>query len=249
MGASTGTASKQPVLEDDGSDLAAVGQSAACPEPLVVALTGGPAAGKSSALTSLRARFSNVDIQVITVPETATHFFTNSDGMQVLGADVVDEVRMQRIFFEYQLAQEDAFLELARLQSTKPALLVLDRCALDSRVFLGDEKWLQMLTLPGKRKFSEPVLLRRYDVLIHLHTCAGHAEYSWGIDSSNPTRHHSADDAKALDERTGWVIHDHTWRRVAPYMTSLEEHMEAVYRLVHDALRELRDLKVAARVL
>ena len=105
----------------------------------------------------------------------------------------------------------------------------------------GCECWLC-----PRRTFSECDLLRRYDVLIHMHSCAGHAEYSWGIISSNPARHHSVGEAKALDDRTSWVIQGHTWRREVPYMASLEAEMEAVYGLVHEASRELRDLKVGA---
>ena len=103
-----------------------------------------------------------------------------------------------------------------------------------------------MLSLPRKRKYTECDLLGRYDVLIHMHSCAGHAGYALGMDSNNPARHHSEDEAKALDQRTSRVIQGHPWIRDVPYMPRLEAKMDKVYEFVHEALQELRDLKVGA---
>ena len=114
-------------------------RGAVCPEPLLVAITGGPASGKSSALALLRVRLSRINLQVITVPDTATYFLMNSDGMQEIWAEGDARVYVQRVFFDYQLAQEASFVEFARLHPLKPAVLLLDRCNLDSKVFLTDD--------------------------------------------------------------------------------------------------------------
>ena len=215
---------------------------AVCPEPLLVAITGGPASGKSSALPLLRTKLSGTGFQVITVPETATHFLMNSDGIQENMAEGDGQVYMQRLSIEYQLAQEEAFVEFARLHPTKPAIVLLDRCTMDSKVFLTDGKWRRMLTLPGKKILSEDDLLHRYDVVIHLATSAGHANSSSGVHSNNPARHHSPEEAKALDDRTGTVFQAHAWLRDVPYMASFDDKIDAVLGFVQDAMHHRRGI-------
>ena len=101
-----------------------------------------------------------------------------------------------------------------------------------------------MLTLLGKASLSEDELLCRYDVVIHMATSAGHAEYSWGVHSSNPARHHSPEEAKALDERTLTVFQSHAWLRVVPFMAKFEDKIDAVLGVVQDALRRQRSVAV-----
>ena len=105
-----------------------------------------------------------------------------------------------------------------------------------------------MLTLLGKEILSEDYLLRRYDVVIHMATSAGHADYSWGVHSSNPARHHSPEEAKALDDRTVAVFQSHAWLCVVPYMAKFEDQVDAVLGLVQDALRHRRGIPVRARL-
>merc|ERR1719183_1504163 len=109
--------------------------------PFVVVLTGGPSAGKSSALALLRDRLTVRGFQVLTVPENATHFLANSDGFQPEWAGTQAQVGMQRIFLEYQMAQEEAFGAFARLHPAKRGVLLLDSCTLNSKVYLSDEQW------------------------------------------------------------------------------------------------------------
>merc|ERR1719181_2563076 len=52
-------------------------------KPFSIVLTGGPCGGKSSILAVIRDRLRKRGMQVIAVPEYATHFFANSDGFQL----------------------------------------------------------------------------------------------------------------------------------------------------------------------
>ena len=99
-------------------------ETSVAPRPLVIVLTGGPSSGKSSALAPLRSKLSSIGFQVMIVPETATHFFANSDGFQAEWEGVEAQVRMQRIFIDYQLMQEEAFIAFAQLRPQKPAIVV-----------------------------------------------------------------------------------------------------------------------------
>merc|ERR1719355_310970 len=91
---------------------------------------------------------------------------------------------MQRIFLEYQIAQEEAFRSFAKLHPSKPAVLLLDCCTLNSKVYVSDEQWQQVLNYPGKPVFTEEQLVNRYDLVIHMVTCALEGHYEWGPGST-----------------------------------------------------------------
>ncbi len=100
-------------------------------EPITVVLTGGPSSGKSTALAILKDRLSVRGLQVLTVPENATHLLSNSEGFQPYWAGTDQQIAMQRIFMEFQVDQENAFREFAKLNK-KRSIMLLDRCAPES---------------------------------------------------------------------------------------------------------------------
>jgi hypothetical protein len=199
-------------------------------------LTGGPSAGKSSALALLRDRLTVRGFQVLTVPENATQLLANSDGFQPEWAGTFSQVCMQRIFLEYQLAQEEAFGAFARLHPAKRGVLLLDCCTLNSKVYLSDDQWEQVLSFPGKPRLTEEELLGRYDLVIHMVTCADLGNYEWGPGSNNPGRYHTPEQAKETDERCLQVFSAHPQTRVVPHFPKFDEKIGKVLDFVNDAL-------------
>lgn len=55
-------------------------RSSSSPGVFRVVLTGGPCAGKTTALCGLRTRLTELGLHVVTVPENATMVFSNSGG-------------------------------------------------------------------------------------------------------------------------------------------------------------------------
>jgi hypothetical protein len=204
--------------------------------PFVVVLTGGPSSGKSSALALLRSRLCARGFQVLTVPENATHFLANSDGFQPEWAGTDAQVQMQRIFLEYQVAQEDAFKSFAQLHPTKPAVLLLDCCTLNSKVYIADEQWPAVLQLPGRRQWTEEELFARYDLVIHMVTVAQHGNYEWGPGSNNPGRYHTPEQASEQDQRCLRVFANHPQLRVVPHFPNFDDKIGKVVEFVNDAL-------------
>ena len=82
---------------------------------------------------------------------------------------------MQRVFIEFQMAQEKAFKELAKLNDRKRSIMLLDRSIVDTRVFVSDKQWEQVKSMPGKPPLVEEEMLARYDLVIHMTTCAADA--------------------------------------------------------------------------
>eukprot|EP00927_Polykrikos_kofoidii_P047754 TRINITY_DN42028_c0_g1_i1.p1 TRINITY_DN42028_c0_g1~~TRINITY_DN42028_c0_g1_i1.p1 ORF type:complete len:544 (-),score=83.85 TRINITY_DN42028_c0_g1_i1:454-2028(-) len=203
--------------------------------PFVVVLTGGPNAGKTSAVAILRTRLSARGFQVFTVPKNATHFLANTDGLQDEGIGEVEQVSMQRIFLDYQIHQEDAFKAFAALHSRKRAVILLDGCTLNGKVFSSDEQWKQTLTMPGKEKLSDDDLLQRYDLVVHMMTCA-FSQATQGHGSSDAVRFQHVEHAKECDKRCLDVFSSHPQLRVVPHFESLDEKIQKVLDFVNDGL-------------
>jgi len=204
--------------------------------PFVAVLTGGPCAGKTSAMAFLKARLSKRGFQVLTVPENATHFLANSEGFQPEWAGKHAQVEMQRIFLEYQMSQEEAFKAFAKLHPTKRSILLLDCCTLNSKVYVSDEQWKQVLALPGHELLTEQQLFSRYDLVIHMVSCAFDGLYEWGPGSNNPGRYHSPEEAKECDKRSLDVFANHPQVRVVPHFPDFDSKMQQVLHFLNDAL-------------
>eukprot|EP00933_Yihiella_yeosuensis_P031859 TRINITY_DN25462_c0_g1_i1.p1 TRINITY_DN25462_c0_g1~~TRINITY_DN25462_c0_g1_i1.p1 ORF type:complete len:449 (+),score=60.15 TRINITY_DN25462_c0_g1_i1:154-1500(+) len=206
--------------------------------PFLVVLTGGPSSGKSSALALLRDRLSARGFQVLTVPENATHFLANSDGFQPEWAGTDAQVRMQRVFMDFQISQEEYFKTFAELHPTKRAVLLLDCCTINSKVYLSDEQWEKVLAFPGRSPTTEADLFARYDLVVHMKTCALEGDdYEWGPGSNNPGRYHTPEQAKEQDERCLQVFRGHPQLRVVPHCPDFKDKMDKVAEFVNDALQ------------
>jgi len=197
-----------------------------------IALTGGPCSGKSSILAVIRDRLRKRGMQVITVPEYATHFFANSDGFQVDWVGTQKEHGLQDVLLRFQMMQEDMFKEYGALNS-KPCVLIYDRAVIDQKVFTSPEIWEAALR---KNNVTERQLLDRYDMVVHLATCAKVGDYEWGPGSNNPGRYHSPEEAAKLDKTCEDVYREHRQLRMVPHCDSFQDKVEGVMKYLEDAL-------------
>lgn len=205
--------------------------------PLVrVLLTGGPGAGKSSALATLRDRISKRGFQVIVVPENATALLDNSGGYDPAWHGTSMHVRLQQLFLKFQIEQEDTYRHFGELRPSKPHLLLHDRGCLDGRLFCTDQQWNQVLEGVG---VGEEELLKRYDLVIHMTTVASGMEklYDYGPGSTNPSRYHTPEQARHADVLAQEIYAGHPRVCVVPNFPEFNEKMEAVVRCVTEAVQ------------
>lgn len=201
-------------------------------KPFSIVLTGGPCGGKSSILAVIRDRLRKRGMQVIAVPEYATHFFANSDGFQPEWVGTEKEQGLQNIFLAYQVMQEDMFLDFADLNA-KPSVLLLDRAALDQKAHTSDSIWQEALR---KNHTTEAKLLDRYDLVVHLGTCAKVGDYEWGPGSNNPGRYHNPEEAAQLDSVCEGAYHAHKQFRLVPHFPKFQGKVDQVMKYLEDAL-------------
>ena len=110
-----------------------------------IVLTGGPCAGKTTALARLSGFLSERGFRVFTVPEMATMLFVN-------GASIADLVKhgdpavmaFQRAVIDSQLAVEDAFGRVAAATGS-PSVLLCDRGVLDGAAYMRRDLWKDLM--------------------------------------------------------------------------------------------------------
>ena len=104
------------------------------PEIKKIVLTGGPCAGKTTALVKITEYFSGFGYKVFNVPEVPTIYSTAGWNYLTPNRDLY--YQGERAILETQLALENQFLQLAEV-CTKPVLIVCDRGTMDISAYIN----------------------------------------------------------------------------------------------------------------
>lgn len=172
-----------------------------------IVLTGGPCAGKTTALVHAREHLEKLGIKTFVVPEVATMLI---NGGVDFSFDPDEYTDIQKSMLRLQLTTEDAFLKRARQlqRGGFHCAVIYDRGAMDFAAYNKPEEWLAML---DEMNFSVIGLRdRAYDGIIHMMTAALGAEEFYTTEN-NTARRESPEQAAALDRRVmeAWTGHPH----------------------------------------
>ncbi len=172
-----------------------------------IVLTGGPCAGKTSALELIVDHFTNKGYKVFTIPEMPT-LFTQS-GMNYLTKNKDFFYEGEKATLEMQLAFEDRFTLMAKTLDV-PCLIICDRGTMDISAYMTAEMWSHLMELAGT---SSEELRRRYDAVLHMTTTACGSEEFYTT-STNAQRYEQANEegmriARELDRKVyeAWAGH------------------------------------------
>eukprot|EP01012_Entosiphon_sulcatum_P045747 TRINITY_DN6114_c0_g1_i1.p1 TRINITY_DN6114_c0_g1~~TRINITY_DN6114_c0_g1_i1.p1 ORF type:complete len:542 (-),score=72.65 TRINITY_DN6114_c0_g1_i1:72-1697(-) len=160
-----------------------------------VALTGGPCAGKSTALSTITKRITTHGFRVYLVPEVATLFINGG----ITWTEMTPEktVAFQSGLLDVQLHLENAFVRAA-MAVGGPAVIVCDRGAMDGKAYADPESWRKILEFAH---LDESTLRdRQYDAVFHLVTAAHGAEAFYTV-ANNAARTESVEQARELDSK------------------------------------------------
>ena len=179
------------------------------PEIKRIVLTGGPCAGKTTALVKITEYFSGFGYKVFNVPEVPTIFSTAGWNYLTPNRDLY--YQGERAILATQLALEDHFMRLAEV-CTKPVLVVCDRGTMDISAYIKPEEWEEITAMCGTNSNE---LLERYDAVLHLVSAADGAEQYYTT-ATNATRYEQANEeglriARELDKKVikAWTGHPH----------------------------------------
>ena len=200
--------------------------------PLIhrIVFTGGPCAGKSSALDRVGTWLAACGLQVFRVPEASTLLL--SGGIHVAGQSLLTMRTFQRGIVEVQLAMENAFLAFARA-SEKETVLLLDRGIPDGAAYLPDSAWAELLGEFGH--VHDRLRDERYDAVVHLMTAAIGAEAHYGT-LTNAVRYETLEEAREVDERLRLAWRGHPQLSILDNATDFETKMRRVLLAVCDAV-------------
>ncbi len=174
-----------------------------------IVLTGGPCAGKTTALVKIIEHFSSLGYKVFTIPEVPTLFL--EAGMDYLTPNRNLFYEGEKATLEIQLQLEDKFMKMAQ-QVEEPTVVVCDRGTMDISAYLEPDMWEKIMKLANT---SPQQLIDRYDAVLHMVSAADGAE-SFYTTSNNVHRQEQKNEeglriARELDKKVinAWSGHPH----------------------------------------
>ena len=167
-----------------------------------IAITGGPCAGKTTAMERIVREFTEKGYKVFVIDETATDLING--GIKPFGDNPVDIVEFQRFVLEQQLCKERIFEKVAN-SCKQDTIILCDRGLMDNRAYITDWQFKELLK---ERNLNEMELMASYDMVIHLVTAAcGAVEFY--TTANNSARTETVEQAICADRKTlnSWVGH------------------------------------------
>lgn len=168
-----------------------------------IVLTGGPCAGKTTAISRIHDEFSAKGYSVILVSETATDLIMGG----IAPWTVSSGDTFQKILMKLQLEKESLFGSAAeKLKSSGKVLIVFDRGVMDGLAYMTSREAFDTALM--SHGLTEETAKARYDAVFHLVTAANGAREFYTL-SNNAARTETAEEAIEIDERTvsAWCGH------------------------------------------
>ena len=206
-----------------------------------IVITGGPCAGKTTAMSWIQNAFTQKGYMVLFVDETATELIGGGAPWKFTKSNRDYQFRLT----ELMLAKEQAFTEIAKTFDAEKVLVVCDRGALDNRAYMSDEEFRYVL----KRLDTNEVALRdHYDAVFHLVTAAKGAEQFYTL-ANNAARYETVEEAVKVDDSliASWTGHPHL--RVIDNRFDFDEKMLNLIGEISSFLGEPRPVETARKFL
>ena len=206
-----------------------------------IVITGGPCAGKTTAMSWIQNAFTQKGYQVLFVPETATELMTAGAEPKVLrtGAD------FQECLMQLQLDNEKVYEKAAKCMKASKVLIVYDRGALDNKAYMSQLKFSALL---DTLKTNEIELRDHYDAVFHLVTAAKGARKFYTT-ANNAARKETPEEAAALDDKliSAWTGHPHF--RIIDNSSDFETKMKRLITQISLFLGEPEPLEIERKFL
>lgn len=206
-----------------------------------IVITGGPCAGKTTAMSWIQNFYTKQGYVVLFVPETATELITGGVAPWTCGTGL----DFQKALVDLQLSKERIIWSAAESMSQDKILIVCDRGALDNKAYMSDAEFAQVLKFLNS---SEVALRDGYDAVIHLVTAANGADKFYTLEN-NKARTEKPEQAIALDNKliAAWTGHPHL--RVVDNSTGFEEKMKRTLTEISNVLGEPEPYEVERKFL
>ncbi len=173
-----------------------------------IVITGGPCAGKSSALARLPRDFQEWGYDTLVLSETATELLRAGLHPAKCGG-----VPFQRTLLHLQLQREHIYQEAADALQPTPILLC-DRGIIDGKAYMDAKDFGTILS---EIELNEAEILASYDAVFYMESTARHFPRAYNK-SNNQTRMESVEEAMQVDNALQSVWKNH------PYFVKIPGH-------------------------
>lgn len=206
-----------------------------------IVITGGPCAGKSTAMSRIQDEFTRMGYTVLFVPETATELITGGVAPWTCGTNAA----FQQCLLRLQLEKETVFETAAQTMEADKVLIVCDRGTIDNKAYMSDEEFAAALCSVGS---NEVELRDRYDAVFHLVTAAKGAEEFYTT-ANNAARTETVEQAAAMDDKliAAWTGHPHL--RVIDNTVTFDEKMKVLVAEIASFLGEPEPYEIERKYL
>ena len=208
-----------------------------------IVLTGGPCAGKSTAMSWIQNAFTERGYKVLFVPETATELITGGVAPWTCGSNLDYQCCQMRL----QIEKEKIFLAAAETMADEKILIVCDRGMMDNRAYMAEIDFGIVLDRIQKNVVE---IRDSYDAVFHLVSAAnGAPEIYLKNKESNPARTETVEQAVELDNKliSAWTGHPHL--RVIDNSTGFEEKMKRLISEITGFLGEPEPYEIERKFL
>jgi thymidylate kinase len=172
-----------------------------------ICFTGGPCAGKTTAMTHCADQLRQLGIKTYIVPEAASILNKGGATLPKLDEDKEKAVKFQINLLKLQMALEDTLTDIGNDFYPEDKVVILcDMGTIDASVALTKELWDALLDETGWTEIQ--LRDKRYDMAIHMVTAADGAE-EYFQRAGAESRSEDIENAIKIDRRTqqAWVGH------------------------------------------
>lgn len=194
-----------------------------------IAITGGPCAGKTTAISRIKESIS--DYTILYISETATELISSG----VAPWTCKSRAEYQKCQMLLQLAKEDVYCQAADAMPKDKILIVCDRGILDNKAYMPEADYQQILTDLGR---SESELYDMYDAVFFLDTAAKGAEEAYTL-ANNTARTESPEEAIKVNERVYEAWKGHPYFRCIDNTGGFETKMKKLMREIRTFLSRI----------
>lgn len=206
-----------------------------------IVITGGPCAGKSTALSWIQNEFSKRGYHVMFIVESATEVINGGMGR----VNCVSTLEFQRNILSLQMEKEKIYKEAALKMEKDKILIVCDRGALDSKAYMSN---LDFATLLRQLNTNEIELRDNYDAVFHLVSAAKGASEFYTLEN-NSARSENVEEAIISDDKTlkAWMGHPHL--RVIDNSTDFNTKIQRLIKEISSFLGEPEPFEIERKFL
>ena len=206
-----------------------------------IVITGGPCAGKTTAMSWIQNAFTDLGYEVIFVPECATELINAG----ISGITCKNVVAFQNALMKLQIERERIYEEAAKTLKNDKVLIVCDRGIMDSKAYLSS---LEFATVLYNINRNEIELRDNYDAVFHLVTAANGAKDFYTLEN-NKARTETIEEAILSDNKLIEAWNGHPHFRIIDNSSEFEDKMKRLIKEISLFLGEPEPYEIERRFL